>query len=264
MDLYIIGAVGLIVVSILAFLFYRYIGAIEKAVSALHAKMSAVQERLKNEPRDDETSRQFDEQVNQMAQEGGANLHEQSIQSDDNDEQDMGEYEGGVDNEDEGMGNYEDEVAAMAVTGRNDDDDDVIVVAGRDDNEEAIAGRDEEGEYEESDDEGDEGEIPGLEELNGLSMTITTMGGNNDDIESELLELEEDMDQEDDNAAVAELTEESVRKMKVNKMREVAKDLGIENYATLKKVQLRETILEKLSVNNVNNLEEQEIHNAQE
>ena len=94
-------------------------------------------------------------------------------------------------------------------------------------------------------------------------MTITTIGGNNDDIESELLELEEDMDQEDDNAA-AELTEESVRKMKVNKMREVAKDLGIENYATLKKVQLRETILEKISINNVNNLEEQEINYAQE
>ena len=73
MDLYIIGAVGLIVVGILAFLFYRYIGAVERAVTTLDKKMQTI-EQTAEIPSNLDSARQSQNENIQVAQEGGANL----------------------------------------------------------------------------------------------------------------------------------------------------------------------------------------------
>jgi hypothetical protein len=205
MDLYIVGAVVLIVIAILAFLFYRYINAIESAVSKLHSEMAETRENLRNQPREEE----HHHNNRTDAQEGGANLTEENINA-----------------LNERLHRPQSSVAQYDLGDADDTTDD---------------------DAEEGDDDAAEDEdIPGLDELDGIQLSAddneenSNMGGE----ANTFADLGDNTQQEP-----IELTEESLRGMKVNKLKEIAKEIGIVGYSSLKKVQLREAIIQKLSRN---------------
>lgn len=238
MDLYIVGAVGLIVVGILAFLFYRYIGAVERAVTTLDKKLQSIEKNAELPANLDSVRHSQNENI-QVAQEGGANLTPRDVREENLiPPREIQHFEEEDDEEEDGIVVDDD-----AITAKQEDED--------------------EANEEEADEEEDE--APGLEELNGITMTmgneLEQEEENDVNVNGSILEMEEDINEEN---GPLEITPETVRRMKVNEMRQVAQELGIEDSTTLKKVSLRNAILEKLSQNNVKPEEEtpeQEIEN---
>lgn len=239
MDLYIVGAVGLIVVGILAFLFYRYIGSVERAVTSLHAKLQGMEKRGELSSKLEERVEHQQENI-QAAQEGGANL----VSADVREENLIPPRD--IREEPEQFAEEEEE---------GEDEDDI-------DANDAILAKEEE--VNDGEDENDEEEVPALQELNGLSMTM----GNELEQEEEVNAVEDendaasegilDLEEREVETSPVEITPETVRRMKVNEMREVAQQLNIEDAFTLKKVSLRNAILEKISQNNVKQEEQLE------
>lgn len=266
MDIYIVGGVILVIISILSFLFFRYISTIENGVMIIKKDLESLKatileggrqpaEPMTNQMKQNlESIQQFTngqdtnqhlENINlgepmeantsNINQENYENNEDNEEESESNDDEEEFDYEG----EDEDEDNHN-EMDENNMEEDNNEEDNNMEEDNMEDN-----NMEEDNNEEDEDNDGIQIDDDTLRELDMIAEDNMMVEYNNVD--------------EDDNNDSTIITEDTIRSMKVGELRNLANDMGVENVENLKKPELKELLIQKLSADKINNYEPEQL-----
>lgn len=267
MDIYIVGGVILVIISILSFLFFRYISTIENGVMIIKKDLESLKAtilegglRQPAEPMTNQMKQNL-ESIQQFTNGQDTNQHLENINLGEPMEANTNDinqenYENNEDNDEESESNDDEEEFDYEGEDHNEMDENNM----EEDNNE-VDNNMEDNNMEEDNTEEDNTEEDNAEEYednDGIQIDDDTLRELDMIAEDNMMAEDNNMD-EDDNIDSTIITEDTIRSMKVGELRDLANDMGVENVENLKKPELKELLIQKLSADKINNYEPEQL-----
>lgn len=259
MDIYIVGGVILVIISILSFLFFRYISTIENGVMIIKKDLESLKAtileggRQPAEPMTNQMKQNL-ESIQQFTNGQDTNQHLENINLGEPMEANTNDinqenYENNEDNDEESESNDDEE--EFDYEGEDEEDHNEMDENNMEEDNNEVDNNMEDNHMEEGNMEEDE-------DNDGIQIDDDTLRELDMIAEDNMMAEDNNMD-EDDNIDSTIITEDTIRSMKVGELRNLANDMGVENVENLKKPELKELLIQKLSADKINNYEPEQL-----
>ena len=234
MDFYIIAIVILTIISIFSFLFFRYISAVEKGVSINKKEIENLKQLIINFKKQE---RHVPIVVNNQMKSNIEKVREYISQEEKLEEINLGKAREGEEEQHVQENIEEQQIEEQQIEEQQIEEQQIEE---QQIEEEQIEEEDNEEEDNEEEDNEEEESVINLQALEEL-----------EELEGEIVEELEGDEQNENQTQSIIIDEEYIRNMKVAELRKLAEEWNIENAEEIKKPELKEMLIQKLSIDNV-------------